>query len=188
MGSVPPESPQAHEDAPEPSAPDTESAQREPAGVGGWLALLVFVLLFLKPIRDLWQVYRNVSAAVADMPVLATMSVWKIYVTATWVAVAAFAALSIYGGWGLAKGKDWRVVRRAIAVLWFSGPVSFIVGLLVAAACFGGFDVSAEFVRRLVISAAGAAIWTAYLLKSVRVRNTYARLAEESPRRKWEIR
>ena len=45
------------------------------------------------------------------------MSVWQTYEAASWAAFVVFAALSIYGGWGLAKGRDWRVVRRAIAVL-----------------------------------------------------------------------
>jgi hypothetical protein len=175
MGSASPESPQPSVDASGPSAESAASSEAQPSGVGGWLALLVFILLFFKPIRDGWRLYRDFTTAVEDMPVLATMSEWQTYEAASWAAFAVFAALSIYGGWGLAKGRDWRVVRRAIAVLWVSGPVTSIVALALSVACFGGFDLNGEFARMFVLSAAGAAIWTAYLLKSVRVRNTYAR-------------
>ena len=90
-----------------------------------------------------------------------------------WVSFLVFATLSFYGGWGLARGKDWSVVKRAKAIIWINGPVLVIVDETMPIVILGIEPTYPEFIGRLIGSAISAGIWTAYLSRSKRVRATY---------------
>lgn len=70
------------------------------------------------------------------------------------------------------KWFEAKSVKVSIWVLWLFGPMLAIVGHFVAL-----FLVDEEFLisdlKAFLIPFASASIWTAYLLKSVRVKNTY---------------
>ncbi|MDP2984080.1 MAG: DUF2569 family protein [Candidatus Latescibacter sp.] len=97
---------------------------------------------------------------------------WGNFKLIVWVTFLLFAALSIYGGLGLAQGKDRSVVTRAKVILWVSGPIATILmGFMIPKAILGVMN--PDFVGGLFTSVITAGIWTAYLSKSKRVINTY---------------
>ncbi len=108
-------------------------------------------------------------------PNLASLAEWNAFRTTTWCTFAIFAAISIYGGWGLVSSRDWSVVNRAKVILWLAGPVaSIVLAILIPLLMFGEAEASdPQFVGAFLSSVIGASIWTAYLSKSKRVRNTY---------------
>ena len=75
----------------------------------------------------------------------------------------------------MAKGRDWLVVRRAKAILWIAGPGFLIVqGIIIPIMIFGKTVADdPKFIGGFLASIIATSIWTAYLSKSKRVRNTY---------------
>lgn len=146
-----------------------------PSGVGGWLALLVFGLLFLGPLFGAGRISADFISAEGQYPAIKSHPQYANLKAATWSTFLAFAILSIYAGWGLAKGSDWSVVQRARIVLWVIGPVSSIViGALVPFAVLRQSAVSdPQFIGSFIASVIVAAVWTSYLSNSKRVRATY---------------
>ncbi len=95
-----------------------------------------------------------------------------------WAVALICSAADLLAGWALWKKHQWKSVRLTIAVLWLIGPLSCVavslhLHLLFSSAVWNDFlEKNAWF---LIRSFLWAALWTAYLLKSVRVKNTYAR-------------
>ena len=147
--------------------------QEEPAGVGGWLFLLVIGLV-LGPVFGAGRIGAEFLSMEAQYPKLNSLPQWGIFKAASWCCVVAIGALSAYAGFGLARGNDWSVVKRAQIILWVSGPVgAMVTGTLVPLATLGASGADFHFVGGLLVSTTTAAIWTAYLSKSKRVLNTY---------------
>lgn len=146
-----------------------------PSGVGGWLLLLVVGLLVLFPLLNAGRINAEIMAAETQYPTIKSLPQWANLKAGMWWTFLAFAALSFYGGWGLARGKDWSVVKRAKFVLWLIGPVgAFVMGVIVPIATLGKSSAAeGQFWGNLIVSIISASIWTAYLSKSKRVRNTY---------------
>lgn len=153
----------------------TTPQQGGPSGVGGWLLLLVIGMMVLGPLLGAGRIGADFMMADHMYPGLDTLE-WRIFKSATWLVFLGLAALSFFGGWGLARGKDWFVVTRAKAILWVTGPLaSLVMGVLIPIITFGDWNaVNERFVGTFIGSIGAAAIWTAYLAKSKRVRNTYA--------------
>jgi hypothetical protein len=82
----------------------------------------------------------------------------------------------------LARGRDWSVVNRAKAILWIAGPIAAVVlWVVIPATIFGTtLDFNPQSVGGLLGSILGAGIWTAYLSKAKRVRNTYGGCRSQS--------
>lgn len=152
-----------------------------PKGVGGWLLLLVAGMMFLGPLLGAGRIAGNIFTAEQQFPALKASEQWGTYTSATWLIFLAAAAASVYGGWGLLRGKDWSVVSRAKLILWISGPAaSLVLGVLVPKMTLGEWGVDAKIVVGLIASVIATAIWTAYLSRSKRVRNTYSALADSA--------
>jgi hypothetical protein len=166
--------PQVQGDANQPNA-TARTAKAGPTGIGGWLMLLVLGMMVLGPLLGVGRLATDLTSVERQYPQITNLEVWKTYKSVAWCAFILFAAVLFYGGWGLARGKDWSVVSRAKAILWITGPIAAIVlGLGIPIAIFGeaAFD-APEFISGLIVSGIAAGIWTAYLSKSKRVRNTY---------------
>jgi hypothetical protein len=145
-----------------------------PKGVGGWLLLLVAGMLVLGPLLGAGRIAGNIFAAENQFPELKASTSWGTYTSMTWLIFLAVAAASVYGGWGLLRGKDWSAVSRAKWILWITGPAaSLVLGVLVPKMALGEWGVDAKVVGGLIASVIATAIWTTYLSKSKRVRNTY---------------
>lgn len=157
-----------------PAPPQGTPRAEGPVGVGGWLALLVVSLLAGGPMLGAAKLYEAFVVAERASPDLVFLPAWATYKTLSWVTFGLVAALGVYGGISLGRGKRWAAVRRARYVLWLVGPVTVLVmNVLLPAIAFGHFTVGTAVVGPLLVSCAVAGLWTAYLAKSRRVRNTY---------------
>lgn len=148
------------------------------AGVGGWLLLLILGLMFLGPIVGAGRINSDFMSAESQYPNLKQVAAWGLYKSATWWTYLAVCGLSFYAGLGLAKGRDPSVVQRAKILLWVIGPgASLFIGFILPAIVFGRAESDPNavgaFIGAFIASVLGAAIWTAYLSKSKRVRATY---------------
>lgn len=152
-----------------------DSRQDGPHGVGGWLSLLVHGMLWLGPLMVIGRTSADFSTAEREYTGLAQMAEWSSFKAIEWIALLVFCAISIYGGLGLAKKRTPDAVSRAKLVLWFNYPISIIVtGMLIPVAMInGGGAVAAANIPSLIASLIAVGIWTAYLNRSKRVRNTY---------------
>jgi hypothetical protein len=148
---------------------------RHLAGIGGWLAFFWISITFLGPLSLIasmsGQLYgdETVAAAFGDK--------WPMVQAGEWF----LAALSVAGmwflSWRLMKVETWKTVKIVIAGLWIigmGGPLLEVLligatGLVDAGTL--GKTLGEELVRPLIAST----IWTAYFLRSRRVRNTYPR-------------
>ena len=151
------------------------NAKKGPTGLGGWLMLLVMGMIVLGPLMGAGRLHSDFVTAELQYPNVSTMDVWKTFKSAVWWTFLVSAAISFYGGFNLANGRDFKVVRQAKIILWLTGPVaSIVMAVLIPFIIFGKAEPSdPKFVGGLMASLVAASIWTAYLSKSKRVRNTY---------------
>lgn len=151
-----------------------DSQQQGPHGVGGWLALLITGMLWLGPLMVIGRTLDEFSTTEREYPGLAQMPEWSSFKTIEWVALLVFCAISIYGGLGLAKKRTPDAVSRAKLILWFY-PISVIIkGMLIPVVMIkGGGTYVAANIPPFIASLISVGIWTAYLNRSKRVRNTY---------------
>lgn len=145
-------------------------------GVKGWLALLVIAMCLLGPLKVIGETTANIAAAEKDSPYLLALSDWATYKQASWVLVMIVCAILFFGGWRLWKIHCRRSVYLAIASLWTANIAVFVGDYVIASAVFGqavadaaGNDIAPEIIKALTAST----VWTAYLLLSRRVENTY---------------
>jgi hypothetical protein len=146
-----------------------------PHGVGGWLALLVAGMVVLGPLLSIGRTYGEFAAAEREYPALAQVAEWTSFKTVEWVALLIFCIISIYGGLGLATRRTPDAVSNAKLVLWFNYPISIIVtGMIIPAIMItGSGEEVAMAIPSLIASLIAVGVWTAYLNRSKRVRNTY---------------
>ena len=153
-----------------------------PHGVGGWLALLVAGMVVLGPLLNIGSVYVHFAATEREYPALAQVAEWSSFKTVEWVTIFIFCAISIYGGLGLATKRTPDAVSKAKLVLWFNYPISLIVTtMIIPVTIIPGIwaqaETAVEFLAKTAVlflaSLIGLAIWTAYLNRSKRVKNTY---------------
>lgn len=156
--------------------------RRELRGVGGWLAFLVFILGIASPARILVQTSTNLEEVKAAANLLGPGT--KTYVSISWAIAAAAAAGSIYLAYRLLSGERWSAVRVTIIGLWTLATVPILMDLVVSAILFPSITAHAlgPAAIDLAKSSISATIWTAYLLKSKRVANTYIRDSDETQR------
>lgn len=152
-------------------------------GVSGWLALLTVGLVAFRPLFALsgWS-QLNYQEWKHD-PMVA-LDGWETYKLSVALLALLAASLSIYGGLGLWKGRAWGVVKRAIAVLWLTGPVHALLQAAILYAIFSGRAETKDFATVLMQNILAAGVWTAYLLRSNQVKGLYPRVSlspAESP-------
>lgn len=147
----------------------------EPRGLGGWLVLLVVLMLAFKPIGMLAGTLRAVSMAEQQFPAITSLPNWSTYQLTHLIGAAVIGAISFYGGIGLARGRTWKVVIRAQVALWICGPLATIIFSVVLPLLLFGEDAVMPWdaMKNFVVSVLSATLWTTYLAVSKRVRNTY---------------
>lgn len=155
-----------------------------PHGVGGWLALLVVGMLVLGPLLGIGRTYVEFASIEHQYSELASLADWSSFKTAEWVVLLIFCGISIYGGHGLATKRTPDAVSRAKLVLWFNYPIGIVVTAMIIPALMlpGGGKAAATAIPSLLASLIAVAIWTAYLNRSKRVKNTYfLRIVQPTP-------
>jgi RNA polymerase subunit RPABC4/transcription elongation factor Spt4 len=147
----------------------------EPVGVRGWLLLLVVGMMVLGPLLGAGRINFNFMKAELQMSELCSLGEWSTFKSTTRWTFLVIAAISFYGGWGLARGRNGAVVKRAKAILWITCPIALLIlQLIIPKMTFDEFStIDAPFVGAFIGSIIGTIIWTAYLARSKRIRNTY---------------
>lgn len=142
--------------------------------VRGWLALLVAGLMFFGPALGFGRVSSDFAAAETQYPQLLTMAQWASFKTAAWLTFAAGVAFTMYAGSRLAYTRRRSAVGLAIAALWVGSPgVTIVMAAVLPIVFFGRTEFDEEMARGLITGAVTATIWTAYLLRSARVKARY---------------
>ena len=147
------------------------STRVEPAGIGGWLALLIVWMVVLRPVAGVYMLNQLQADSLAN-PIILENSSWLINTSTFWIIFLFVAALSIYGGLRLLRDRSPAAVRTAIIVLWIYSPIA-AADLLIAREFLEGQVLWPNAAFTIGTNLAIAAIWTAYLMRSRRIRNTY---------------
>jgi hypothetical protein len=145
-------------------------------GVGGWLSLLIVGLCVLGPLLGFGRTSADIGAAERITPALLNMGEWKSYKQYTWWVLSFSALLSFSAGFRLLKIHNPESVRFAIIALWSINFITIAGQAIIVLITFGvevlettGF----EFFTSAFSAIIGATLWTLYLLRSRRVKNTY---------------
>lgn len=158
-----------------------------PSGIGGWLLVLIGVLMAAVPIMSMASVFSHLAILEHLYPSITTDagwdgSGWRIYQSSMWLAAATFAALSIYASLRLLNGRSRKDVEVVTEIIWVIGlGASAVVNVLIPFVLHSTERLMYEYIgptgAPLVGSILGgllfSLIWSSYLSKSVRVRNTY---------------
>lgn len=151
---------------------------RDLRGIGGWLAFLILVLAVFSPIGiavSIVQIYNDPTIAAAFGERWGLMQGVEIFLAVLDIAGFWFVA------WRLNSVQIWQSVRIAIAGLWILGLGVMMVEFL-AVAAIGRIPLGAIFeggAIEIARSIVFGGVWTAYLLNSRRVANTYADREED---------
>lgn len=147
------------------------SARAQSAGIGGWLALLIAWMVVFRPVAGIYMLSMLQAHSLAN-PIALESNGWLVDTSTFWIIFLIVAALSIYGGLRLWRDRSPAAVRTAIIILWIYSPIA-AVDLLIARAFLEGRVPWPNAVITIGMNLAIAAVWTAYLKRSRRVRNTY---------------
>jgi hypothetical protein len=147
-------------------------------GVGGWLAFLVIVLAALTPIRivvSTLEVYSDPA-----LPGVFGRNWGLVQAVEIGLSVLSI-AFSLYLAWRLNSVHTPRTIRLVIPGLWILS-LGVMAAELIVLSILGGLPIDAmagAVAPELFRGAIFAGVWTAYLLKSERVANTYAEPEDE---------
>ena len=145
----------------------------DPSGIGGWLLLLVVQMMIIGPLSGAGAIFGAIASAEIQHPALASSPGWSALKGAIGWTFAVVAALSFYGGLRLTRSRDWSAVKEAVQILWATGPAAaFVLGWIIPRVVFGEASLG-DMVSPIAWTSIYAGIWTAYLKKSRRIRNTY---------------
>ena len=150
-----------------------------PRGVGGWLALFLLAIGLFSPATAVFgllsTMYGNRQLEVFYGPS------WSALLTAEWTLVA----ISLLGCWAIVWRMmfvfRWSSVIFAVVGIWCVGVAASLVEVLIVGWIAGvplgkmANGLGPELIRPIVFDT----VWTAYLLKSQRVANTYPRHSED---------
>ena len=149
------------------------------SGVGGWLLFLIVILVFgaIGVPSTASVLFREAEEA---YPGLATIGNWITYKQVSWTIIACVSALLIASAYRLWKLHLRESVRFAIIVLWVTGPgfvvadsIAIVTTLGASALDLSNPNVGGQLMGRLLAVCGVAVVWTTYLVRSKRVKNTY---------------
>ncbi|WP_286999676.1 MULTISPECIES: DUF2569 family protein [Comamonas] len=146
------------------------------AGIGGWLRFLIVSLTILAPLAILGRVTGEIQAAESQFPNLINLPLWNQMKEVSWTVGIVQAAILIGAGFLLWKTRLRSTTKRVITMLWIGGPLTAILGLLAIAYISNeplATVVNHEVLGGILGSCISAFIWSAYLIRSRRVQNTY---------------
>lgn len=145
-------------------------------GVGGWLGLLVVALGAIGPFWGGFRLFQAFEEAEFKTAQLSHYAPWTTYKVEVWAIFVFSAAFSMAAASGLYYRHRPSSVRFAILALWVIFPVQAVLNIIAIATTFPDQIATAmiqatkaTLVQGIII----ASIWTAYLLLSKRVKNTY---------------
>lgn len=147
-----------------------------PVGIGGWLSFFITVIIVVKPLLSAAHFSGEFQKIEEALPGIAEVESYAAFTSYAWYVIGAAALLCAAAGVLLCLRHRWDSVKFTVWVLWLTGPgLLFALGLYIAEGESWGaklFWNPVDFASSCVFPA----IWSAYLLLSKRVRNTYPRL------------
>jgi hypothetical protein len=141
-------------------------------GVDGWLAWLTLCLMVLAPLLTAGRLNMDLGLLAERFPTLHDDPRWGNYTRALWAIWAVATAFGVAAGHRLWKIHEPGSVRFAITALWLIGPLAYFAEVLAGAIAFRA-PLAGEVLGGASGACSAAKIWTAYLMRSRRVRNTY---------------
>ncbi len=159
-----------------------DDSRPELHGVSGWLGFLVVVLGILSPARMLIHAVGNIREIAILGQMLGPNT--STYIPFSWGLVAVSAAGSIFLAYRLLAVHRWSSVGIVITGLWCLALLPSLIDAVVSSILFPEFAgaMIPEALSSAARSSISAALWTAYLVKSKRVANTYITDADETRR------
>lgn len=154
------------------------------SGVGGWLSLLIFLHMILGPLVSMGKLSDEFHSAVERFPLLSSNAQWQNYTQLSWLIFTVLASMQFAAGYRLWKIHIPQSVNFAIIVIWLTWPIGNVLYIISAIVIFGNNNDSNAFAQQaglIIASVIAAAIWTTYLMRSVRVKNTYKVLRPNAP-------
>lgn len=155
------------------------------SGVGGWLGFLIVVLMIINPLSGFGSLSNEFHDVLELFPQLENNTQLKTYKQVAWLILAALASTSFAAGYRLWKFHCPESVRFAIIAIWLVGPLGhalYIVFIgnyldIISKVAHFSSNVRGHIIDKTftdtIYSVIAAVIWTAYLMRSTRVRNTY---------------
>ena len=152
-------------------------------GVGGWLAFFIFSTMVLSLVLGSGQLYGQFADVLDKHPRLAYNERFNSMKSAYWYAFWFFYAIKFVSGYRLWKIHTWSSVTFAIKAMWFCIVGAAITNIAIADAYVDSLPSEdiASWLGQVTVSAFFGLLWTVYLLRSVRVRNTYPKLQPTVP-------
>ena len=148
-----------------------EKVDEDIRGIGGWLLFFVIVLMLVGPALAGLSIMAELQAAAVEEPEWATTIDYEDTVIGAWVVWGITTLLAEIAGLLLIFRRRPSSVWATISILWIIGPILNALVLLDSYSV--GESITAELWVGMVRSLIPAGIWTAYLLLSDRVANTY---------------
>jgi hypothetical protein len=143
-------------------------------GVKGWLLTFVIIMGVISPAWSIFNVYRELytgqMALMPDVPLVRQIR------TFAWILVAVDAAICWLAVYRLVAVHNWLSVQIAIGCIWVGSVGMRIVEYVGVTQLTGlsfGDAIAAAGAQTVIQPVIFSLIWTAYLLKSQRVANTY---------------
>lgn len=150
-----------------------------PTGIGGWLAFYLLTLGIISPLVTGINLYANLYADPAVGQFYGER--WPAIQATTFAINFLLYAAVFYIVWRFFFRRNWKTVRLAIGVMWIAVVPAPLLEVAIVW-ILGGVDlatlmpaVASDLVKPIIYTT----VWTAYLLRSTRVANTYPRQAPD---------
>lgn len=148
-----------------------------PVGMGGFLSFFTFMISVFAPLSQLGKVSSIIRESEEKLPFLKDSMDWSNLVSITWMLAGIYTVAFCYAGIILRSEFRKETVDKVVAIMWVCGPVLSIAMNSVNNYYYYKIDpdfiASEGFYGQLIGTIILAAIWTAYLVQSKRVRNSY---------------
>jgi hypothetical protein len=148
------------------------------SGIGGWLQFLIIALAALGPLLAIVTTFGELGDTEQLHPELIGNDIWIKAKTIAWLTIAASCGLSIAAGYLLQTRRQRSTIPLAIVLMWLAWPIVSTVGFVMLSNIVGG-DASAA--GQLGQPFVFCTIWTIYLLRSTRAKNTYNCEIDDGP-------
>jgi hypothetical protein len=143
-----------------------------PVGMGGFLSFFTFMISVFAPLSQLGKINSAIRQTEQNFPSSISSMNLTIALTVAGICTVAFC----YAGIILRSDFRKETVNKVVAIMWVCGPVAIVINFL-NNYYFNKFNfdrITSEGLNGQLIGAIfWAAIGTAYLVQSKRVRNTY---------------
>jgi hypothetical protein len=150
----------------------TMSTNKILKGVSGWLLLLTIIMTILGPLTRIGNFMSEFENTAGKFQLFSQNIQWMRYRQAA-LAIMLFAiTISIASGWRLWRIYTPKSVIFAICALWIAGPISKLLVVASRLYIFEGMKFE-PMLPELMASFITPTIWSLYLMRSIRVKNTY---------------